>query len=68
MTTKTYRVINAGYRAPKDADTLEQAVIIAQTMCDVAEASSIITDSWTGKTLGGCDIDPEFGTPVSYLF
>lgn len=68
MTTKSYRVINAGYTSPRTVWSLESAVRFAYEMCNAAEASSIIVDPETGKTIGGCDIDPEFGTPVSYLF
>jgi hypothetical protein len=67
VTTKTYRVINTGYVSPRTVWTLESAVRFAYEMCNVAEASSIIVDPETGKTLGGCDIDPEFGTSVSWL-
>lgn len=67
MTIKTYRVVNAGYVSPRTTWTLESAVMVARRMCEVAEASSIITDPETGKTYGGCDIDPQTGLSIGWL-
>jgi hypothetical protein len=68
MTVQAYRIYNAGYVRPKVTTDINEAAKYAREMCQVAAASSIITDMATGKTLGGCDIDPEHGTPVSYMF
>jgi len=68
MAAQTYRIYNAGYVKPSLADDLDSAAKHAREMCETAEASSVIAELTSGKTVGGCDIDAQTGLPISYLF
>jgi hypothetical protein len=66
MTVQLFRIHCAGYVRPRDTNNEISAAEYALEMCRVSGTASLITDMTSGKSLGGYQIDPETGLPVSY--